>query len=103
MATGERRVDWLERTAFDTWRWPGLFLLAVIAVPMATAAVLEIVRSRWAFAASMVAAAAQVAWIVVQLGVLRRYFFLPPVLLGAGCSWLRWRFGHTGARRLSAG
>jgi hypothetical protein len=76
--------DWLEPTPFDSWRWPGVFLLLVIAIPMTTAAVLEIARSTWAFAASMVAAAAQVAWIVAQVAVLQRYFFLQPVLFGAG-------------------
>jgi hypothetical protein len=77
-------MEWLARTPFDTWLWPGLFLMVVIAVPMTAAAVLEIIRSRWAFAASMIAAAAQVGWIVVQLAMLRRYFFLQPVLFGAG-------------------
>jgi hypothetical protein len=77
-------VEWLAPTPFDTWLWPGLFLMVVIAVPMTVAAGLEIIRSQWAFAASMVAAAAQVGWIVVQLALLRRYFFLQPVLFGAG-------------------
>lgn len=77
-------VEWLERTPFDSWRWPGVFLLVVIAVPMTIAAVLEIVRSRRAFAASMFAAIAQMGWIVVQLAMLRQYFFLQPVLFGAG-------------------
>ena len=26
--------DWLERTPFTSWLWPGVFLLLVIAVPM---------------------------------------------------------------------
>jgi hypothetical protein len=56
-------VDWLDPTPFDSWLWPGIFLLAVIAVPMTAAAVLEIVRSPKAFAASMLAAAAQFGWI----------------------------------------
>ena len=54
-------VEWLEPTPFDSWLWPGLFLLMVIAAPMTTAALLEVFRSRWAFAASMVAAIAQVS------------------------------------------
>jgi hypothetical protein len=76
--------EWLEPTPFASWRWPGVFLLLVIAIPMAGAAVLEIARSRWAYAASLAAALAQVGWILVQVAVLRRYFFLQPVLLGAG-------------------
>ena len=32
----------------------------------------------------MLAATAQVGWIIVQVAMLRRYFFLQPVLFGAG-------------------
>jgi hypothetical protein len=76
--------EWLTATPFASWRWPGVFLLLVIALPMSVAAALEAARSRWAFAASLAAAAAQVGWIGVQWAVLRRYFFLQPLLLCAG-------------------
>jgi hypothetical protein len=52
--------EWLERTPFTSWLWPGVFLLLVIAVPMAVAAVMEIARSRWAYTTSLAAALAQV-------------------------------------------
>ena len=76
--------EWLDPTPFTSWRWPGVFLLLVIAVPMAVAAALEITRSRWAYAASLAAGLAQVGWIVAQIAMLQRYFFLQPMLLGAG-------------------
>ena len=73
--------DWLEPTPFTSWLWPGVFLLLVIAVPMTAAAALEMGRSRLAYLASMTAAACQVGWIVVQVAVLQRFFFLQPVLV----------------------
>ena len=76
--------DWLERTPFSSWLWPGVFLLLVIAVPMTAAAALEMGRSRLAYLASMTAAACQIGWIIAQVALLQRYFFLQPVLLGAG-------------------
>jgi len=76
--------DWLEGTPFTSWVLPGMFLLAVVAVPMGAAAMLELRRSPWAAVASVVAGAAQVGWIAAQLAVMQRYFFLQPVVLGAG-------------------
>ncbi len=67
---------------------PGVFLLAVVAVPMGAAAVLELRRSPWAGAASVVAGAAQVGWIAVQLAVVQRYSVLQPVMIGAGLAVL---------------
>lgn len=76
--------DWLVGTRFTSWVLPGVFLLAVVAAPMGAAAVLELRRSPWAAAASVVAGAAQVGWIAVQLAVMQRYFVLQPVMIGAG-------------------
>jgi hypothetical protein len=76
--------EWLDPTPFASWFWPGVFLLVVIAMPMFGAAILEIVGSRWAYAGSMLAATCQVAWIVAQVVILQRYFFLQPVLFAAG-------------------
>ena len=76
--------DWLDSTPFHSWTVPGLFLLAVIAVPMSVAAVGELARWRRADAASVVAGVVLVGWIAVQLLVLRRYFILQPVLGVAG-------------------
>jgi CBS-domain-containing membrane protein len=80
--------DWLDATPFTSWVLPGVFLLAVVAVPMGAAAVLELRRSPWAGAASVVAGAAQVGWIAVQLAVVQRYSVLQPVMIGAGLAVL---------------
>jgi hypothetical protein len=50
--------------------------LAVLALIMAS--------NRWALAASYLAGLVLVAWILVQLLVLQRYFFLQPVIAGLG-------------------
>jgi hypothetical protein len=76
--------DWLDATPFDSWRLPGVFLLAAVAVPMSVAAILELTRWRRAYLASVLAGLVLIGWIVVQVVVLRRYFFLQPVLGAAG-------------------
>ena len=76
--------EWLSGTPFTSWVWPGVFLLLVVALPMTVAAIAELTRQPFAYAASLVAGAAQVGWIVVQWLVLQRFFFLQPVMLAAG-------------------
>lgn len=76
--------DWLTGTPFGSWLWPGVFLLLVVALPMAVAAVLELRGSPWAVVASIGAGAAQVGWIAVQLLVMQRYNVLQPVMTLAG-------------------
>jgi hypothetical protein len=77
-------ADWLDGTPFDSWVLPGAFLLVVIALPMFSAAAAEVLRSRWSYAASVAAASAQLGWILAQVAILQRYFFLQPVLFVAG-------------------
>ncbi|MDD7967970.1 hypothetical protein [Actinomycetospora lemnae] len=72
---------WLAGTPFTSWRWPGIALLLVVAVPMLAAAVLELRRHHLAPSASVVAGVLQVGWIAVQLLVMQRYFVLQPVVL----------------------
>lgn len=76
--------EWLEGTPFASWTVPGVLLLLVVALPMAVAAVAEIRYLRWAFAASIVAGAAQVGWIAAQWLIIGKFFFLQPVMLTAG-------------------
>jgi hypothetical protein len=76
--------DWLDATPFDSWTLPGVFLLVAVAVPMSIAAVGELTRSRLAYLASITAGLALIGWILLQVVVLRRYFFLQPVLGVAG-------------------
>jgi hypothetical protein len=77
-------AEWLDWTPFGSWALPGVFLLAVIGVPMFSAAAAEILRSPWAYLASLTAAACQLGWIIAQVAILQRYFFLQPVLFAAG-------------------
>jgi hypothetical protein len=81
-------AEWLAGTPFTSWLIPGALLLMVVALPMATAAVLEVRRSEWAAVASVVAGAAQIGWIGAQLVIMQRYNFLQPVMLGFGLAVL---------------
>ena len=71
-------------TPFSSWLLPGIFVLLVVAVPMAVATVAEFTDASIAFAASLIAGAAQVGWIIVQWLVMQRYFFLQPAMLTGG-------------------
>lgn len=90
--------EWLADTPFDSWVLPGVALLIVIAVPMTIAAGAEITRATWAYRMSVTAGVLQIGWIVAQVLVLRRYFFLQPVLfvLGSLVILLAW-LAHRGA------
>ncbi|WP_420119882.1 hypothetical protein [Nakamurella sp.] len=80
--------EWLARTPFATWLWPGILLLLIVALPMATAASAEIARRSWAFAASALAGSAQIGWIVAQWLIVQRYFVLQPIMLACGIAVL---------------
>ena len=58
------------------------------AVPQLAAAILIAAGHRWALPASYLAGAALVAWILVQLLVMQRYFFLQPVIAALGIAEL---------------
>ena len=76
--------DWLQGTPFTSWTLPGIFLLLVVAVPMAAAAVLGLRRSVWAPAASIIAGATQIGWICVELLIMQEFNVLQPVMCGLG-------------------
>lgn len=76
--------SWLASSPFDSWTWPGVFLLAVVALPMLASAVLEHRRTPAASAASMLAGIALVGWIAVELLVMQKYNVLQPVMIGLG-------------------
>lgn len=80
--------EWLEGTIFTSWFWPGIFLLLVVAAPMAVAAYAEVTSRRWAYPASLIAGAAQVGWIIVQWLIFQRFFILQPIMLLAGVAVL---------------
>ena len=63
---------------------PGIALLIGVAVPQFTPLGLILSGHRWALAAAYLAGLGLVFWIAVQMLVLQRYFFLQPVIAGAG-------------------
>lgn len=76
--------EWLEHLPVDTWVLPGVALLLTVAVPQALAA-LEVWRAgERAPVVGMLAGGALVLWILVQLLLLQRYFFLQPAIAGLG-------------------
>lgn len=80
--------DWLTGTPFHSWVLPGIFLILVVAVPMATAAALELRRSPMAGVASVGAGAAQIGWIGAELLIMGRYNVLQPVMMLVGLAVL---------------
>jgi hypothetical protein len=88
-------VSWLDGTPFTAWTWPGIVLLAGVAVPHGVLVALVALGSRWARLAGLVCGGLLVVWIVVQLVVLQQVFFLQPVVAALGAAELllarRWR------------
>jgi hypothetical protein len=86
---------WLEGTPFRSWTWPGVALLVGVTAPHAILAGLVTSGSRWARLAGIVCGASLVAWIAVQLVVLRQAFILQPIVAAIGVLeiWLvrRWQ------------
>jgi len=78
------QADWLSGTPFNSWVWPGIFLLLIVAVPMVIAAIDEWSRQPWAYPVSVLAGAALVGWIIAQWLIIGKYFFLQPTMLSAG-------------------
>ena len=77
-------LEWLHRLPVDTWLWPGVALLVTVAVPQVVAAWMVWRRDPRAGAVGVVVGAALVVWIVVQVALLQRYYFLQPVIAGIG-------------------
>ena len=77
-------VEWLERMPSRSWTLPGIALVLTVAVPQLVAAWFVLRRDPRAGVVGLVAGAALVLWIVVQLLVLQHYFFLQPVIAGVG-------------------
>jgi hypothetical protein len=77
-------TSWLSGTGFSAWTLPGVALLAGVAVPQLLAATLVGLGHRWSVPVAFVVAVQLVLWIVVQVAVLQRYFFLQPVVVVLG-------------------
>jgi hypothetical protein len=84
------------RRSWPVWALPGLALLIGVAIPQLVVLALITASNRWALAAGYLAGLALVAWILVQLLVLQRYFFLQPVIAGMGALevLLAWAWHH---------
>jgi hypothetical protein len=95
--------EWLENLPVDTWTWPGVALLVTVALPQLVAAWLVWRHHPSAGLAGLVAGLGLVLWIAVQLALLRRYFFLQPVIAGLGIVEvaLAWAWIRQGRTRLS--
>jgi len=89
---------WLAGTPLTGWVLPGVALLIGVAVPQLAAAVLIAAGVRPGLAAGFLAGLLLIAWIAVELLVLRRYFFLQPVIAGIGAAeiLLAWRWQRSG-------
>jgi hypothetical protein len=89
---------WLAGTPLTGWLLPGVALLIGVAVPQFTAAALIAAGVRPGLAAGYLAGLLLITWIAVELLILRRYFFLKPVIAGIGAAeiLLAWRWQRSG-------
>jgi hypothetical protein len=89
---------WLAGTPLTGWVLPGVALLIGVAVPQLSAAALIGSGVRPGLAAGYLAGLLLIAWIAVELLILRRYFFLQPVIAGIGVAeiLLAWRWQRSG-------
>jgi hypothetical protein len=85
---------WLAGTPLTGWVLPGVALLIGVAVPQLAAAALIGAGVRPGLAAGYLAGLLLIVWIAVELLILRRYFFLQPVIAGIGAAeiLLAWRW-----------
>jgi hypothetical protein len=77
-------ASWLTGTGFSSWALPGVSLILAVALPQLTAAFLLLARRPSGALVAMLVGGVLMAWIVVQLAVLQRYFFLQPVIFTVG-------------------
>ncbi|WP_344804354.1 hypothetical protein [Microlunatus ginsengisoli] len=80
--------EWLARTPFSGWVWPGVLLWLTVGVPQFVGVGAALVRTPWwpqiGWRVGLLTGAGLLAWILVQLAVLQHYFFLQPVIAGVG-------------------
>jgi hypothetical protein len=92
-------VDDLEPLPVGGWVLPGVALLALVAVPMLTAAVLVCRRQSSAAFVSVVAGLLLVGWVAVQVAVIGLQMFMQPLMFGLGLvvAGLGWRWKRWGS------
>ena len=93
--------EWLASMPLHSWAFGGAALLLTVAVPQAVTGWLVLARHPRAAAVALLAGGLLVGWIVVELLVLRRYFFLQPLVavLGAAECALAWRWSSTAGQQ----
>lgn len=79
-------TEWLAHLPVDTWAWPGVGLIVGVALPQFGAAAAAVLgpRPEVGWWLGLAVGGALVIWIVGQLALLQRYFFLQPVIAGCG-------------------
>jgi hypothetical protein len=94
-------LSYLDPLPLTSWTWPGVALLAVVAVPMLGAAYLTIRRRRFGGEASVAAGLVLVGWIIAQLAVMGPQMAWQPAMavLGAVVALLGWRLIRVQRRR----
>ena len=75
---------WLERLHLESWAWPGVALLISVALPQLFGGWRVWKLDPRAGLIGVAVGAALVLWIGAQALLLQRYFFLQPVVVGAG-------------------
>jgi hypothetical protein len=80
--------DWLVGSGFSSWTLPGVALIAGVAVPQLVAAALTATGNRWAVPFAWLSGILLIVWIVVQVAILQRFFFLQPVVVVLGVAEL---------------
>ncbi len=75
--------EWIDGTPFDSWFWPGVLLLVLVAVPGLVAATVEALGRRWIVPWSLAYGVGLVLWILVQITMVPP-FFLQPVVAVSG-------------------
>lgn len=80
--------EWLAGTVFTDYLIPGLVLLGLLGGGSFAVLYGIVRRTGWAWPAGVALGIATVIWIVVQLAVIRRTFFLQPVIAGLGASFV---------------
>ena len=77
-------LAWIQGTVFDNYLIPGLLLFGVLGVGSFVVIYGIVHRTVWAWPAGVSLGTATVIWIVVQIAVVQRYFFLQPVVASLG-------------------
>jgi hypothetical protein len=91
-------LEWLDQSPFADYAIPGFILFSLFGVGALatvygliarprwtwTEALTRLVDAHWSLVAAMLIGLAQMIWIVVQLVMTQRFFFLQPICFGVG-------------------